>query len=208
MVRALDVATQTAIRDRRAVIVRNFVLVTAKTFDDGSPVVFGFTDFGEDISTNIVDGRTGAVVNHTFFGDNAPILSIEAMPLKIGLEVATTQVLLNPLHPVVEAMARGHDLRNAPVQIHRGYLSPDSMLLVAPPRCRRLGQVNGAPIATAASGGQSRLTLKVVSGTRELTKVNPARRSHETQRLRGGDQARKYNGTAHVWQFFWGEAKS
>ncbi|MBN9333855.1 hypothetical protein [Devosia sp.] len=207
MVRALDVDTQNAIRDRRAVVPRNFVLVTAAKSDGSGTEVFGFTDFGEDISTNIIDGRTGAEVNHTFYGDNSPILGIDSIALKIGLEVVTTQVLLNPLHPAVELMARGHNLRNAPVQIHRGWLSPESFLLVAPPRCRRFGQVNGAPINTAATGGMSRLSLKVVSTTRELTKLNPAMRGHETQVRRGNDQARKYNGTAYLWQSYWGQSR-
>ena len=208
MVRVLDVATQDAIRDRNAVIPRNFVLILARRLSDGAPEVFGFTNYGEDVSTNIVDGRTGAVVSHIFYGDDAPISAMDAIPLKIGLEVATTQVVLNPLHPMVELMARGHNLRNAPVQIHRGWLSKDSMLLVAPPRIRRLGQINGAPIKTAAAGGQSKLTLKVVSGTRELTRLNSDKRGHESQQRRGGDQARKYNGTAHLWQSHWGEARS
>lgn len=206
--RLLDIETLNAIRDRHAVIPRNFVLVVARSLVDGSAITFGFTDYGEDITTNIVDGRTGAVVSHVFYGDNSPITSIDPISLKVGLEVATTQVVLNPLHPVVELMARGHRLRNAPVQIHRGYLSRESMLLVAPPRCRRLGQVNGAPINTAAVGGTSRLTLKVVSVTRELTRLNSDMRGYESQQRRGGDQARKYNGTAHVWQSHWGEAKS
>lgn len=208
MVRVLDVETQTAIRDRRAVLPRNFVLVTAKTLTLGDPVIFGFTDFGEDVITNIVDGRTGAVVSHTFYGDNKPIVEMDSIPLRIGLEIATTQIILNPLHPVVAEMARGHELRNAPVQVHRGWLSAESQLLVANPRSRRLGWVNGAPISTAATGGSSKLTLKVASHTRELTQTNPTKRSHESQQLRGGDQARKYNGTAHAWQSFWGEAKS
>lgn len=205
MVRSLDVATQTAIRDRRAVLPRNFVLVWPVS---GVEPVFGFTDFGEDISANVVDPKTGSISSFVFYGDNAPILSIDSIPLKIGLEVRTVQVRLNPLHPVVETMARAHNLRNAPVQIHRGWLSPESQLLAAAPRCRLLGQVDGAPIVTAAAGGQSRLTLKIVSGSRELTRTNPARRGPETQSLRDGDQARKYTGTAHLWQSSWGERAS
>jgi hypothetical protein len=208
MVRILDVDTQTAIRDRRAVLPRNFILVTAKTLDLGELVTFGFTDFGEDVITNVVDGQTGAVVSHTFYGDNGPIVDMDAMPLRIGLEVATTQIVLNPLHPVVALMARGHDLRNAPVQVHRGWLSMESQLLAANPRIRRQGWVNNAPINTAAAGGTSKLTLRVVSHSRELTGTNPTRRSHESQQKRSGDQARKYNGTAHAWQSFWGEARS
>lgn len=206
MVRALDVATQTAIRDRRVLIPRNFVLVTAKDFDDDSDVLWGFTDYGEDVVLNIVDGETLATVSRTFLGDARPILKMDPIPLKIGLEVDTTQVVLSQIHAGVQEMARGHNCRNVKVQIHRGYLDPASMLLVAAPRCRRLGQINGMPIETPAIGGVGGITLKVVSHTRELTKTNTAKRSDETQRLRDGDRFRRYTGKKFdVW---WGETKS
>lgn len=208
MVRVLDSATQGAVRDRSRVIPRNFVSIWVK--NGASTIHYGFTDFGEDVSVNIVNGETQAVENYTFYGDNRPIDKMDAIPLKVGLEVDTTQVVLNPLHPVVQQMARGYEvgLRNAKVQIHRGYLSPDSMLLVANPRCRRLGQVNGAPEMTAAVGGQSVRTIKVVSHTRELTRTNPAKRSDETYRLRSGDRMGQYAGTAGQWEIWWGEART
>jgi hypothetical protein len=208
MVRPLDVATQGAIRDRSRIIPRNFVFCTVRTLDTDEAAVFGFCDFGEDVITNVIDGETGATVSRTFYGDNAPIRSLDPIPMKIGVEIDTTQVVLNHLHPVVQEMVRGHNCRNAKVQLHRGYLDPVSMLLVAAPRCRRLGQINGTPIVTPAVGGQGSVTLKIVSHTRELTRINPAKSSDETYRLRSGDRINKYAGTAGQWPIFWGEAKS
>lgn len=205
MVRVLDVATQAAVRDRSRVIPRNFLLVWPNA---SAEEVFGFTDFGEDIAVNIVNGETGAVENYTFYGDNAPIKNMDPIPLKMGLEIDTTQVVLNHLHPVVQLMTRGHDIRNAKAQIHRGYLDPNSMLLVANPRCRRLGQVNGNPTRTGAVGAEGDTTLRIVSHTRELTRTNTAMRSDETQRLRQGDRFRRYSGVAGKVEIFWGEAKS
>jgi hypothetical protein len=198
MVRLLDVATQGAIRDRSRIIVRNFVLVS-KGED-----MWGFTDFGEDVAVNVIDGVTGDTVNRSYHGDNAPIASLDPIPMKIGLEVDTTNVVLNHLHPAVLDMVRGHDCRGAVVQIHRGYLDPVSMLLAAPPRIRRLGQVNGAPIDTPAAGGRGGVTLKVVSATRQLTRTNPAKRSDEQQRLRSGDRFRRYGGLTS-YDYWWGE---
>lgn len=204
MVRVLDAATQGAVRDRSRVIPRNFVSIWLGSTH------YGFTDFGEDVITNIVNGETGAVESYTFYGDNAPIQSMDPIPLKVGLEVDTTQIKMNPLHPAVKLMARSNEqaLRIAKVQIHRGYLDPNSMLLVAAPRCRRLGQVNGAPEMTAAVGGQSVRTLKIVSHTRELTRANFAKRSDETYRLRSGDRMGQYAGTAGQWEIWWGEFKT
>lgn len=206
MVRPLDVATQGAIRDRSRIIPRDFIFCTVLTFA-GAPVVFGFTNFGEDVIANVVDGETGTVRSVTFLGDNAPIVSMDPIPMKIGVEIDTTQVVLNHLHPAVQEMVRGHNCRNAKVQIHRGCLDPVSMLLVANPRCRRLGQINGTPILTPAVGGQGSVTLKVVSHTRELTRINPAKSSDEYYRLRGGDRINQYAGTAGLWEIFWGETR-
>jgi hypothetical protein len=208
MVRPLDIATQAAIRDRRAVIPRNFVLVGPVVPNaGGDAVLFGFTDFGEDIVLNIVDGWTGETVSRTFVGDNAPITAIDQMPLKIGVEIDTVQVTLNKLHPAVNAMVRGHRCRHARVQILRGWLSADSMLPVAPPRIRRLGKLNGDPITTPAIGGAGRVVLKVVSQSRETTRTNPVKASHEFYQRRGGDQWGRYAGTAGQWPIFWGEEK-
>lgn len=198
MVRALDVATQGAIRNRNAIIVRDFVLVT-KGAD-----VWGFTTFGEDVSLNVVNGVTGATVNYTYLGDNDPIIAIDPIPMKIGLEVSTTNVALSQLHAGVLDLVRGHDCRNAVVQIHRGYLDPASMLLVAPPRIRRLGRINGTPIETPPSGGRGSVTIRMVSATRELTRTNPAKRSDEQQRLRSGDRFRRYGGITG-YDYWWGE---
>jgi hypothetical protein len=205
--RSLDVASQLAVTDRNRIALCNFVLVTAKN-DENELTLFGFTDYGEDVSVNIVDGLTGATVNHTYYGDNGPIVEIDPIPMRIGMEVTTTNVVLNPFHPVVQTMYRGNSVRNAPVQIHRGFLDPESMLLVAPPRCRRLGQVNSAPEEIGAVGDDSRLTLEVVSITRELTRTNPAKRSDEAQKRRGGDRFRRYVNTADKWPIWWGEEKS
>lgn len=208
MVRALDVASQGAIRDRSRQLPRNFIVATVKSLDTGEAVTFGYTDFGEDVSTNVVDGATLQLVNYTFYGDQAPIQKIDPIPLKIGLDVDTTTVVLNSLHPVVKLMMLNHDCRNAKVKVYRGYLDPVSGLLLAAPRSRKLGQINGLPRVRAAVGGQGGVSLKLVGSTRLLTKTSPAMRSDETLRLRGGDRARRYGGTAFKWPYSWGELKS
>jgi hypothetical protein len=208
MVRPLDVATQGAIRDRSRIIPRDFVLFTITENETVSR--FGFTNIGEDVITNVVVNGVGAVESHTFYGDNASIQAMDAIPLKIGLSVDTVQLKLNPLHPVVQLMARGHEigLRTARVQVFRGLLDPNSMLLVGNPRSRMLGQVNGAPETVAAAGGQSVRTIKIVSHTREMTRTNSAKKSDETYRQRNGDRFGRYAGTAAQWELWWGENRT
>lgn len=208
MVRVLDVATQGAIRNRNAVVPRNFVLVGPVTpIAGGTAVYFGFTDFGEDVAVNVVDGLTGATVSRTYYGDHAPIVSLDSMPLRLGVEIDTVGISLAHLHPEVQSLVRGHNCRNAPVQVHRGWLDPASMLLVAAPRCRRLGQINGTPIETPASGGEGRVTLNMVSHSRELTRTNPAKAAGPFYARRMGDLWGQYSGTAGQWSIWWGEEK-
>lgn len=208
MVRPLDVETQGAVRDRRGVLPVNFLVFTVKDLGDGSPVVFGFTDYGEDVSANVIDAVTGLSTSYEFFGDEAPITGMDPVPYKIGVEIDTTQIVLNPLHPAVADMVRGHDCRNGAAQIHRGYLSLESRLLVAPPRCRRLGQINGAPINTPALGGRGTVTLKIVSASRELTRINPIKAGEAFYRKRDDDRWARYSGTAGEWPIFWGEVEA
>ena len=207
MVRVLDAATQGAIRNRNAIVPRNFVVITAKNRLTGEPVLHGFWDDAETVTTNIVSGEDGAVVSRTFHGD-AAILKLDPIPMRIGLEVRTIQLVLNPLHAGVAALLRGDEPRGGKVEIYRGLLDPATMLLLAEPRIRFLGKINGAPIETPAAGGEARATLRIVSHTRELTRTNPAKKGDETQRLRSGDRFRRYTGVAGEWPIWWGEEKS
>ncbi len=207
MVRVLDVNTQNAIRDPGKLIIRNLVLVDAVD-DEGAVVRFGFTDYGENITINIIDGRTQQVVSRDYYGDGGPLINIDPIPLKIGFEINTVQVTLSQVDNAVNDMVRNHIIRNKQVQIHRAYLDPESMQPVSNPRCRLLGLVNGAPIETPAAGGTGSVVLRCVPHTRELTRTNSAKRSDETQRLRTGDRFRRYGGVAGEWEIFWGEEKA
>jgi len=203
MVRPLDVATQGAIRTRDAILPRNLIVATAKNRSTGAPSVRCFWDDAETVAVNVLD-EDGDVINHTFVGDGA-VLGMDAIPMRIGLEVRTIEITMSALHPEVQALVRGDDARGAKVEIYRGLLDTSSHLLVANPRIRFLGRINETPISTAAAGGESTVTLRVVSHTRELTRTNPARKSDEQQKLRSGDRFRRYTGVAGDWPIFWGE---
>ncbi len=205
MVRALDTDTQTAIRDRRGLRPRNFIVITAKSRSDGSASVRCFWDEAETVSVNVLD-ENGDLTSHDFTGDGA-ILGMDPIPMRIGLEVRTIQIVMSALHPEVENLIRTDEPRGAKVEIYRGHLSLNSGLLVSSPRSRFLGKINEAPIETAAAGGESTVTLRVVGHTRELTRTNPSRKSDAQQRLRSGDRFRRYSGKAGQWlaDIWWGE---
>ena len=206
MVRVLDAGTQGAIRNRSAIVPRNFIVITAKDRDSGDPVVHGFWDDADTVVVNILD-EDGATVSRTFAGDGA-VLSLDPIPMRIGLEVRTVQLVLSALHAEVLDLVRGDDPRGAKVEIYRGLLDPRSGVLLAVPRIRFLGKINAAPIATAAVGGESTMTLAIVSHTRELTRTNPAKKSDAQQQLRSGDRFRRYTNVAGDWDVWWGEKQS
>ena len=205
--RSLDIATQLAIRDPGKIIIRNFVLIDAKD-EEGDLVRFGFTDYGENVTLNIIDGRTLAVVSRSYFGDGGPLISTDPIPLQMGISIPTVQVALSQIHNDVQDMVRNHTIRGVQVQIHRAYLDAESMQPVSNPRCRLLGLINGAPVTTPAAEDSGSIILRCVSHTRELTRINSAKRSDESQRTRDGDRFRKYGGVAGQWEIFWGEEKS
>lgn len=207
MVRVLDVDTQAAIRDRSAIRPRNFIVVTAKDRVTSLPSVRCFWDEAETVAVNVID-ENGDTVSHNFVGDGA-IVNVDPIPMRVGLEVRTIQIVLSALHSEVENLVRGDEPRGAKVEIYRGLLSRSTGLLVAAPRIRFLGRVNEAPIDTAAAGGESAVTLRVVSHTRELTRTNSARKSDAQQRQRSGDRFRRYSGKQRQWlaDIWWGEAR-
>ena len=206
MVRVLDVDTQSAIRNRNILVPRNFVVLTAKDRDDDSAVVHGFWNDIETVSVDVVD-ENGDETTRTFVGD-ASILRMDSIPMRIGIEVRTIQIELNPANVAVQNAVRRDDPRQGKVEIYRGLLDPSTNLLVAPPRLRFLGKVNAAPIDTPGPDMQSMVTLRVTSHTRELTRTNSARKSDAQQQLRSGDRFRRYINQAGEWPIFWGEAKS
>lgn len=203
MVRDLDSNTRLAIRSRSALIIRDFVTITAKD-DDDNPVVFGFWNDSGTINANVIDGQSGLVVQREFTGDGA-LLKMDTIPLKADMSVRTVQFKLSLIHPLVREMHLGHNLRFAPVEIHRGHLDLNTHDLVSAARPRMVGKIDGAPKDVPAIGGKGSITIRVVSHTREATRTNTAKRSDETHRLRSGDRFRADAGVVGDWSIFWGE---
>jgi hypothetical protein len=80
--------------------------------------------------------------------------------------------------------------------------------LVDPPYPHFVGFINKAPVTRAKTGGSGGAVAESVSRTRELTVINPAKKSDETQRLRSNDRFRRYAGVAGNWSIWWGEKKN
>ena len=202
--RSIDSNTLAALSSE-SLVLRNFVYVRGKT-TGGAPVAFGFWNGEDDTSGAVFEAVDGATESRTYIGGGS-LLDIGAIPSVIGLEVRTVSVKLSQIHPDVQVMVRANDIRHAVVEVHRGLFNVSTGQLVAAPYPRFLGKINAAPIETPSARGEGSITLKCVSNTRDLTRVNTAKKSDETQKLRTGDRFRRFAGVAKAWERWWGEAK-
>ncbi|MGQ3294610.1 MAG: hypothetical protein ACT6U0_20665, partial [Shinella sp.] len=131
-----------------------------------------------------------------------------------GLPVRPIRIRLSQINDAVQIAIRGYDPKHAPIELHLGLFDTATMLPVAPAVPVFVGRVNGSPITTPAAGSEGSIELSCVSDTRELTRLNPLKRSDEMQQRRvvGGvpDRFRRYSDVAGGWlqNIHWGEAKS
>jgi len=202
--RSLDAAELVAIA-AGTVSARDLISITAFDRNTNEEVEYGFWADDGITTFEVVDGITGLTEERTFYGSGA-ILEIGAITLTTDLSIRPVDVTLSPLHTVVEAMVRGHSVRNGRIQIFRVYISIDSGLPVAAAKPRFVGVIDEAPIITAEEGGESTVTLSCVSRMRELTRTNVGLRSNEDQKRRDASDA-FYKDTATVgdWELFWGQ---
>lgn len=205
--RSVDSATAAAIQSRAGHIPRIFVWIKAKNRDTGELEEGGFWSGDDYVGVSVVQAETGLTVDRTY-GPASSLLVVDPIPAISDLTVRTVQVQLRSIGEDVRQLILGYDVRFAPIEIHRGLLSLDTHLLVAPPVPIFDGQVNGAPINTPAAGGEGGIKLAVVSHSRVLTRANAAKKSDESQQLRSSDRFRRYTDVAPQWDYFWGEAKA
>lgn len=204
--RDLNTAVVTHLQSRKGVIPRDFVWITAKDRNTGTPESTGFWNGDDTVTLDVISGLSGLPETRTYIGWG-DLGKVDSIPLVSDLTIRTINISVSHLSAAVQQMIRGYDVRLAPVEVHRGFFDLDTRNIIAAPRPRFLGYVNGAGIETPPVGGEGAARLAVVSHTRALTKTNSAKRSDETQKRRSGDRFRRYSDVAGQWTFFWGEKK-
>ncbi|ORE89739.1 hypothetical protein [Aurantimonas sp. 22II-16-19i] len=206
--RAIDTATATALAKApdSGLVARDLVWFRGRSLAD--PAVrpqFAFWNDLDTVSILVEDPKTGGTVGRDYIGDGA-LISVPDIPLTSDLSIRTIRISLSQIHPAVQAMVRGADIRFAEVQVHRAVFDPASRLLVSA-KCHFLGKVDRAPLGTPSVSEEGGIDLECVSDTRELTRTNPAKKSDEWLKARSGDRFYRYTGTANV-PVFWGVEKS
>lgn len=206
MVRAVDTTTSDYVQARQGVIPRDFVWISAKNRETGALESAGFWNGLDTVDVTVVSGTTGEAETRTYTAWGS-LLKIDQIQRAPEISIRTIKLNLSQISPAVQQVFRGYDTRLAPVEIHRGFMDLDTHLIIAPPVARFVGWINKAPIMTPAAGGEGSVTVDAVSHARILTRINPAKRSDESQKRRSGDRFRRYSSVADQWDFFWGEKK-
>lgn len=188
----------------RGIVPRKFFWATVRDRGTGSAVEVGFWNGDDTVTLDVISGQTGLPVTRTYVG--GVDLQVGNIPRVSDMTVQTISVSMSAIDLTVQQMVRSYNARLAPVEIHTGLLDPDSRLPVSPAEVEFLGQIDEAPIETAAVGGESRIPFAVRSdGILMLTRTNPKKRSYEAQKRRQGDEWGLYANSVGTWRVPWGE---
>lgn len=204
--RSVDSNTAAYLNAREGTITRRFVWIIAKNRGTGAEETAGFWNGEFAIDVEVISGQTGLPETRTYTGAGS-LLQPDDINLVSDLTIQTTRIKLSQTNAAVNNAIRGYDARNAKIEIHYGLLDLATRLLVARPLPHFVGVINKAPVTRPKVGGSGGVVAEAVSRTRELTIINPAKKSDETQKLRSGDRFRKYGSVAGSWSIFWGEKK-
>jgi hypothetical protein len=165
---------------------------------------FGFfSDIDPVVSLPVISGQTGLPATREYFGAGA-LRGVDPITLSVGLNVYTLGVKLSNIHPKVNEMVRGHDVRNARIEIHRGIIDPATGQLADPPMLHFMGTVNKADPQRGRVGGEGAIQITATSITNELTRTNPAKFSDATLSRRSGDRFGRYIDIMGDVRLYWG----
>jgi hypothetical protein len=205
MTRSISAENFAAIQARR-LVPRDFIWLIARDRTSGAPVAEGVWSGQGTFNAAVLDPHTGGSQERQFFGSGS-LVSVGDITLVQGITVQNLTITLSGVDAGVNDYVRTYDLKQAEIQIFRGFLDPDTRLLVAPATPRFVGFIDDAPITTAKENNPGSITITATSNTQELTRANSDTRSDASQRLRSATD-NFYQDTAVVgtWQIFWGQA--
>lgn len=202
--RALDPAVQAAL-EAGALVPRDFLWIVARDRETGAPYGWGaWSDVGA-VTAEVIDPVSRATVSRTYEGAGG-LVEVGDVALISGLTVQVVDIRLSQIDQGAETILRSYDLRRAPVQLHRGFLDPQTHRLVAPAVPRFVGFVDEAPVTTPAEGAEGGIVLTCASHTQELARSSAAKRSDADQRLRNAsDGFFRHAATVGSWKIWWGQ---
>lgn len=199
--RTVNAAAQ-AIREQRKTIreVPMMLIRTRnRTTNELVPLGLWMGEDNEDIL--IRDIFTGVSSTRSFY---TGMVGMGDVTHEAGLNVRPLEITLSRLEPAVRIAFYEHDPRGAQVQVFRRAYDPDTGRPVAGfPEAEFAGYVNTAPDSRPSPGGDSIISVDVVSTAMMLTIPSASTKSDATQRKRSGDRFRRYKATASQWEIPW-----
>lgn len=183
-----DPALRAHLISRKPIIVHHLLWVSARHRASGAVERLGLWT-GPDHQDFVIEGETRG-----YFGAGG-MIGMEALTSAAGTDVRSTRLKLSGIAPEVEMAVRGYDARQAPVQIHRMVINPDTGLMLGAPVRRLDGWINKLEMVTADEGRDARCELTLVSNARAGTRALSLKKSDASQRLRvlpGGGEDRFY----------------
>lgn len=204
--RAISTANQAAL-SARALVARDFLWFVVRDRITGAPVNVGFWSDLENVSAQVLDPDTLSTVVRSYYGAGG-LISIDDIPSVSTIQVQDVHIRMSQLDQQVANAIRGYDTKQARVEIHRGLFDPVSRDLVSPAIVRFVGFVNLVDVNTGTEDSEGYVDITCVSHTQELTRSNPATRSHADQQTRSvGDDFLVDAAVVGDWEFQWGEEK-
>lgn len=206
MTRTVSPENQAALSGRR-LVARDFVWIQGWNRSTGAVIYDGVWSGLDDINAEVVDPETGGAVTRPFYGSGA-LVSISDIPLVSNLQVQTIRLVSPGIHAHMEQLVREYDIRHGKIEIYRGLYDPDTELMVAPAENRFAGTIDSLTITTPEEGGEGGIDMECTSSTQEVTRSNPATRSHEDQKLRDPtDMFFRDSSTVTEWIVNWGNER-
>lgn len=197
-----------AIQSREGIVRDNLIEIIAKDRTTGNAVPLRLWSGWDTTDLPVLDPDTRLVSIKTYYA-GAGVVTWPAIPLTSDTTIRRISMGLSQINQQVLDAIQGFDSKHAPVQIHRLYRNRNTLEPIGPAIPRFIGFLNESIKRIPSIGGEGSLEIGLVSESRNLTKLNPIRRSDEQQQRRGGDRFRRYADVAGSWlaNVHWGEVK-
>lgn len=166
-------------------------------------VAYPFWSEHDTATLTVNNPWTGSSQSYEFVGGGT-ILDVGETPRTSDLSIRRKSLTMSAIHPSVLDMWTGHDMRLAQVAVFHALFDPTTRNFIEA-LLEFVGELNGAPKEVPAVGGEGGIRFDLVSDSRQLTRINPAKRSDAHQRTRDGDTFHQDIGVAGTWVIPFGQ---
>lgn len=185
-------------------VARDFLNVWPKDRSTGAETEKGYWSGIGNVAAPVINPLTGSSTTRTYRGAGT-LIQISDIPLVSNITVQRVTIRLSQVDDDVDEAFRTYDLRQARVQIFRGWFDPDTRALIDSAVPRFVGFVDEVEVETPSENEDGGVTLTCVSHTQEMLRSNPELRSDESQKRRSAtDNFYQDAATVGERELFWG----